>query len=220
MKNKPYIFYLRTSTDDQDLGIEAQRASLQGKYGSPVAEYVDKVSGTKINRPGLDKMLNELKPGQVVAVAKQDRLSRDMMLFGYLKVEIAKRGCEVECVECEGNSATDILLQNILQAFASFEVQKIRERTSAALQVLKSQGKRTGGTVPYGYTVDENGYLREDLEEMAIVNRILSMLENGATYNGISVILNRENVKSKTGGKWYAQSVKNVSLFAQSKRAA
>ena len=49
------------------------------------------------------------------------------------------------------SSAGGRLVVNVLGAVAQWEREATAERTSAALQVLKQQGRATGGVAPYGF---------------------------------------------------------------------
>ena len=49
------------------------------------------------------------------------------------------------------SSAGGRLVVNVRGAVAQWEREATAERTSAALQVLKQQGRATGGVAPYGY---------------------------------------------------------------------
>ena len=70
--------YLRASTADQD--AERARDSLAqfaAEHGAKVtAFYVENVSGTKLNRPALDDLLDEAHAGDVLLVEGIDRLTR------------------------------------------------------------------------------------------------------------------------------------------------
>ena len=62
--------YARVSTQDQDLS--AQIEALEAAGATKI--YREKISGVRANRPQLAKLMASLKPGDVVLVAKLDRL--------------------------------------------------------------------------------------------------------------------------------------------------
>ena len=64
------IGYARVSTDDQNLDAQTD-ALTEARAGKILA---DKISGSKRERPELDKMLEQLRDGDVVIVTKCDRL--------------------------------------------------------------------------------------------------------------------------------------------------
>jgi DNA invertase Pin-like site-specific DNA recombinase len=66
------IGYARVSTDDQDLGL--QRAALREAGCRRVFE--EKVSGARRDRQELTRLLDQIREGDVVAVARLDRLAR------------------------------------------------------------------------------------------------------------------------------------------------
>lgn len=66
------IGYARVSTTDQNL--ENQIAQLEEAGCSKVFE--EKISGAKKDRPELEKLLNYLRPDDVLVVCKLDRLAR------------------------------------------------------------------------------------------------------------------------------------------------
>src|ERR1700727_3078215 len=66
------IGYARVSTQGQDLA--QQRATLRATGCSRVFE--EKVSGAKRDRPQLERLLDHLRAGDVVAVTRLDRLAR------------------------------------------------------------------------------------------------------------------------------------------------
>jgi DNA invertase Pin-like site-specific DNA recombinase len=68
----PLISYARVSSHGQDLA--QQRAALPGAGCSRVFE--EKVSGAKRDRPRLERLLDHLRVGDVVAVTRLDRLAR------------------------------------------------------------------------------------------------------------------------------------------------
>ncbi|WP_408582503.1 recombinase family protein [Enterobacter cancerogenus] len=69
------IGYIRVSTIDQN--PELQRDAIERANCELIFE--DKMTGTKAKRPGLNKLLRTLKPGDTVVVWKLDRLGRSLI---------------------------------------------------------------------------------------------------------------------------------------------
>ena len=68
------IGYARVSTEDQHL--DAQISALEAIGAERI--FAEKISGTKKSRPELDRMIEQLRDGDVVVVTKYDRLSRSL----------------------------------------------------------------------------------------------------------------------------------------------
>ena len=70
--------YLRASTKDQDaLRAKASLEAFAADKGLALAGiYSENISGTKLNRPELIRLLNTAEKGDVLLVESVDRLSR------------------------------------------------------------------------------------------------------------------------------------------------
>ena len=71
------IGYARVSTTDQNL--ELQLAALKEAGCGRI--FQEKISGTKRERPELQRMLDQLRPEDIVVVWKLDRLARIVLVF-------------------------------------------------------------------------------------------------------------------------------------------
>ena len=82
---KTVALYLRVSTVDQhpETQLHDLRAMAQQRGFQIVAEYTDRISGTKARRPGLDDLLRDARRGrfQVVMVWASDRIARSVRHF-------------------------------------------------------------------------------------------------------------------------------------------
>ena len=69
--------YVRASTKEQDAerALDSLRAFAVG-LGHSVTEYIENHTGTKLERPQLNKLLDESKDGDILLVESVDRLSR------------------------------------------------------------------------------------------------------------------------------------------------
>ncbi len=219
------VAFLRTSTDKQDLSPEAQRAALNGWAAREgvtiVAWYEDKdVSGGAdvADSPQLLAALDGLKEHRagVFAVAKRDRLARDMTRVALVHSLVESAGARIVSAAGEGNGkdASDVLLRGIVDLFAQHEKLVIRARTKAALQVKKGRGERTGA-VPYGYRAEATGpvqvrsgverrtaMLVPDVGEQAVIAIARELRAGGMSYRGIAAELGSRGITSRKGGTW------------------
>ncbi len=68
------IGYARVSTDDQNLNL--QHDALKSAGCEKI--FDDQITGSKIQRPGLDAILEFARTGDVIVVWRLDRLSRSL----------------------------------------------------------------------------------------------------------------------------------------------
>lgn len=139
------IGYARVSTNDQDPAL--QRDALE-KAGCERI-YEEHASGATANRPQLERMIDQLRPGDEIVVWKLDRLGRSVKdlvdlvnRLHELKVEFTSLTEGIDTSTPGGQ-----LVFHIFAAIAEFERDLIRERTQAGLQAARARG-RNGGRPP------------------------------------------------------------------------
>ena len=136
------IGYARVSTREQNLNM--QIIALEDDGCEKI--YEETVSGVKAERPILDNLLKQLRPGDVLVVWKLDRLGRSLKhlveLVQWLmqnKIGLRSLNDPVDTTTSQGR-----LIFNIFASLAEFERDVIRERTKAGLNAARARG-RTGG---------------------------------------------------------------------------
>lgn len=136
------IGYARVSTRDQNLSMQV----IALKNDGCEKIYEETASGTKTERRGLDDLLKQLRPGDVLVVWKLDRLGRSLKhlveLVQWLmqnKIGLRSLNDPVDTTTSQGR-----LIFNIFASLAEFERDIIRERTKAGLRAARARGK-TGG---------------------------------------------------------------------------
>ncbi len=137
------IGYARVSTADQKLRMQLD--ALKAVNCDKI--YKDQgVSGAKASRPGLDDMLNDIRPGDTVVVLKLDRLGRSVLHLADLLVRF--RNEEIHfCSLAEGINTTTPggkLVYHLFSAFAEFQREIIVENTVAGLEAARRRGKPIG----------------------------------------------------------------------------
>ncbi|MCD8139836.1 MAG: recombinase family protein [Planctomycetaceae bacterium] len=225
------IAYLRVSTEDQaqsGLGIDAQLEAIKARIGMPDVIIKDEgQSGDTLDRPGLAELLETAGKGDMIVVAKLDRLSRgDMFAAAWLEKEIVeKRKASILSAAGEGtgdDTPQGRLMRDIIKAFASFELAMIRQRTSAAVKVKMERkrlaGEKTGGKhAPFGYDiVVVNGVkkLAENAQEQAAIKTIVTMRTAGDTLQTIADRLEADGIAPRGGGKWTPKVVRAIIMRA------
>jgi len=138
--------YARVSRDDgQDPALQTRTLEAAGV----TKVFEERASGGRWDRPELQRMLDQLRPGDVVVVWKLDRLSRSLkdLLRILDKIEQAGAGFRSLTEAVDTTTAAGRMLMQMLGSFAEFEREMIRERTRAGLAAARAQG-RIGGRRP------------------------------------------------------------------------
>lgn len=137
------IGYARVSTDGQSL--EVQREALTAAGCTKV--YQEKISGARSDRPQLLAMLKALQPGDVVVVARLDRLARSTRdLLNMIDV-IAKAGATFKSLGDPWADATTPhgrLVLAVLGGMAEFERDLIKARTDDGRRRAMERGVKFG----------------------------------------------------------------------------
>ncbi|NVK17697.1 MAG: recombinase family protein [Methylocystaceae bacterium] len=138
------IGYARTSTLEQEAGLEAQLRDLNEIGCDKV--FQEQVSSVA-QRPELNRALEFLREGDVLYVTKLDRLARSMKHLGDIVDTIKGKGAYLKVLDNLGldtTTATGELVLNVLGSVAQFERSMMLERQREGIAKAKAQGKYTG----------------------------------------------------------------------------
>jgi DNA invertase Pin-like site-specific DNA recombinase len=153
MKPKRIAIYGRVSTDAQNHASQLRdvRAYVRRRWPrAEVIEYLDKASGTRFSREGLDSMMSEARKGRVdaVAVYKLDRLGRSLQHLAQLIGELETQGTALvassQGIDTSESNPAGRLQMHVLAAVAEFERSVIVERINAGLAAARERGARLG----------------------------------------------------------------------------
>jgi DNA invertase Pin-like site-specific DNA recombinase len=126
-----FIGYARVSTSDQNPNLQTDALKVAGCQKI----FIDKISGTKSDRPELNKLKEQLREGDTIVVWRLDRLGRSLKdlieWVNYLEKEkVALRSLH-ESIDT--TTPTGKLIFHLFGALAEFERNLIVERTNAGL---------------------------------------------------------------------------------------
>ena len=136
------IGYARVSTQEQSLNrqIDALKANGAEKI------FEEKITGTKANRPQLERMLDTLRRGDKLIVCDFSRLSRSTKDLIELVERLNKMGVELISIKenLDTTTATGKMMLTMISALVQFERDILAERTAEGLKASRARG-RVGG---------------------------------------------------------------------------
>src|SRR5579872_5991645 len=136
------IGYARVSTREQNLDMQV--IALENAGSEKIYEEI--VSGVKADRPVLNNLLKQLRPGDTLIVWKLDRLGRSLKHL----VDLVQVLIQNNIGLCSLNDPIDTtttqgrLIFGIFASLAEFERELIRERTQAGLKSARARGRKGG----------------------------------------------------------------------------
>lgn len=134
--------YARVSTKEQNLDLQMDALKKAGCKDI----FHETVSGAKTERAELNRLLSQMRKGDVLVIWKLDRLGRSLKHLILLVHELIEKGIGIQSLNDPIDTTTSQgrLVFNIFACLAEFERDLIRERTQAGLKAARARG-RTGG---------------------------------------------------------------------------
>ena len=136
-----FFGYVRVSTSQQSLEIQKQALKNAGVKESRI--FFDKLTGSNMNRAGLDSLRVKVEEGDIILITKLDRLGRDTfdminLINEFNQIKVAVRFLD------DGISTEGKMVVTILSAVAEAERCRILERTNEGRIEAKSKGIKFG----------------------------------------------------------------------------
>lgn len=209
--------YYRLSIEDGDIKAESNSITNQRllikRY---IAEhpiladyeycefYDDGISGTTMNRPGMQAMLEQIRQNEIRCVIVKDlsRFSRDYIelgtymeqIFPFMGIRLISIAEHYDSQDYIGKTADiDIGFQSLL---ADFYCKDISEKVKSSVMAKKNQGKYATGSTPFGYKKNENNpnELLIVHEEADVIKHIFELSLSGKNLTQICRVLNDEKI--------------------------
>lgn len=192
---------------------ERCRAYCEAKgYQVDGYEHDKEVSGGVLDRPGLSKAIDALKPGSVLVVDRSDRLARDMLVNLTIRHQVERQGATIEYAD--GSMVADTpegeLFQNILAAFAAYERARIRDRLRKWAAGKKAKGEWLGKP-PIGWMRDpeDKTQLIKNTHERIVIKAACSRKATGCSSGEIAKYLDSCYTPCR-GKPWAPRTVRRM----------
>ena len=221
--------YLRVSDQRQAAngdGLGSQQASIEKwaiEAGVEVTVWESDIAPGTMEalprREGFARALGHVKAGTCagIVVARLDRLARDLHTQEFLLLDCGRWGGVASAIAEEsrvlesGDDPQRVLIRQLFGAFAQYERAMLKVRLQAGRVNRKEQGKWHGGTVPFGFRVEEGTErLIPDPFESSIIRKGLNLRERGVTLADIGEYFSEAGLQLKRSTHWRPEQVKRT----------
>ena len=202
------VIYARYSSDNQrEESIEGQLRECQSygeKHGYSIIEhYIDRaISARTDQRPDFQRMIEDSAQRQfsVVLVWKFDRFARNKYDSVHYKRQLRKNDVSVvSVVEPIPDGPEGSLLETLLEGLNEYYSAELAVKVRRGLTENALKCKYNGGTIPFGYYVDENQYFQIDPVTASLVREIYQRYAEGETIRSIQQSMNERGVTTQQG---------------------
>ncbi len=160
MNESKAIGYTRVSPRDQaanSVSLVSQRMKIEAyttMHNLDLVKVIEDAgfSAKSLDRPGMAKLLQLIRGRKIttVVVAKLDRITRSVRDLGELIELFQRSGVEFASAadHIDTSTASGRLVLNVMGSVSQWEREAIGERTSEALAVMRSNGRRISRHAP------------------------------------------------------------------------
>lgn len=222
MKTKA-VGYARVSTGGQardGISMEMQRIRFKAWAEANDADLIEVftdagMSGARAsNRPGLLSAIKAARQNKAALVVYSlSRLARNVVDAIRISDDLHRTGADLVSLteKIDTTSAAGRVFFTIMAAMAEFERGQLSERTAAAMDHLRKQGRRISGKIPFGFDLSEDGQnLIENCAEMEAIELMRDLRSAGLSLRKIATELERQGIPTKYGGQWSAQAIRGI----------
>ena len=204
MKAKRIAGYVRVSHDEQKkygYSVQAQIERIiryAEETGSQLVEiYVDEgFTATKMKRPDLLRMLDNLDTFDILIFTRLDRFSRNVLQANKMVEIMDEYNVAIKSIEeddIDTSTADGRFNFNLRVSLAQREAEKTSERIKSIFEFKIKNGQPVSGNQPYGYkieTKDNKKTIVKDHELVPIINDIFNYFAKHHTMRGTMTYIN------------------------------
>ena len=191
--------YCRVSTqlqseEGESLGV--QQRQIEGyalQHGMGVDRiFVERAVSGSIplgQRPEGAELIATLKSGDIVISPRLDRCFRSALDALTVLSDLKQRGVSLHLLDLGGDVLTNghaRMMFTILSAVSEAERERVRERVSDVKRDQKARGRFLGGSVPFGYRLDQQNQLVPVQEEQDAIQTMKSLKSQGQSLRSIA----------------------------------
>jgi DNA invertase Pin-like site-specific DNA recombinase len=190
------------SLDAQREACEAYITSQKHEGWSCLPDLYDDggISGATLDRPALQRLLNDIKARKVdvVVVYKVDRLTRALTDFAKIVEIFDAETVSFVSVTQQFNTTSSMgrLTLNVLLSFAQFEREVTAERIRDKIAASKKKGMWMGGSVPLGFEAKDRTLIINEPEAETVRTLFQLYLKLG-TVRQVTEEANRRGLRTK-----------------------
>ena len=209
-RRKRAIGYGRYSSNNQreesiDAQLRAIREYCEKEDIDLVAEYYDEAqTGKNDDRDDFQKMVDAVLKGHIevdyILVHKFNRFARNKYDSALYKKRLKEIGVRVISVTQKiENTPEGEMLEGFIEVIDEYYSANLALEVKKGLRENALKGKYTGGKIPYGLKVDDEGYFCPDEKTAPVVRRIFEQYADGVPKGAIVRMLNEEGYRNQYG---------------------
>ena len=188
---------------------------LCGKNGFTVVKhYIDRAISAKTdNRPQFQQMIKDSERGifDVIIVWKLDRFARNRYDSARYKTQLKRNGVKlVSATEVISAGPEGIILESVLEGYAEYYSADLSEKVVRGMTENALKGIYNGGTIPFGYMIDETRHYQPDPLLAPYVEQTFQKYADGATMTDLRDWLKAHNIKNSMGGEMSYNTIQRM----------
>lgn len=211
--------YARFSSNNQrDESIDAQLRAIH-KYADEngieiIHEYIDRAkTGTNTECEAFQEMLLDSADGEFeqVIVHKLDRFARNRHDSALNRGILSNNGVKlVSVTEHFDDSPESIIIEGLMESLNEYYSANLAREVMKGMRENALNCRYTGGYVPLGYSIDDNGHYQVNEEEAPVIRRIFTGIIQGMSYTEIIAEFGARGIKTRTGKPFGKNSLYSI----------